>query len=187
MRRLRLAVLLMLGAGLCGCSEPISLTLPRLYKVRLVSHAVSKTLDGKGWALADHKGKVVVIDFWASWCGPCKPWRPRLKEIYKKFAHHDDFVMVGVALDHEIKTVRDYCEGHGMKWLQLHEPGEPGDNSMARVFDVKYIPAVWLVHKDGAVEQLRLNGSQVEMALKEKPIIQVDLEKQVIGTELLAW
>jgi len=118
--------------------------------------------------VADHKGKIILIDFWATWCGPCKQWEPWLKEVDRLFSDRENFIMLGVALDKTAEPVRQYCREQQMSWLQLHEPGKEWANSLARAFDVRGLPAVMLILEDGHVIQLHgidRNLNPVEAAL----------------------
>lgn len=160
----RRIVSLMLSA-LCvslviGCSRPEkSIDAERLMRT------TTRTIDGREWNLADYKGRVVLIHFWATWCKPCKAWEPWLKETHRRYGDRKDFALVGVALDRDSDTVREYCAKHGMEWLQLHESGKQWKNSLAKALGVTGVPSVWLVHKDGTIEELKDFGGQVDAAL----------------------
>jgi thiol-disulfide isomerase/thioredoxin len=60
---------------------------------------VTQTVDGTAWSLQDHRGKVILVNFWATWCGPCVQEVPELKELYNKYKNRADFILVGVSLD----------------------------------------------------------------------------------------
>ena len=127
------------------------------------------TIDGQPWALADPQGKVILVNFWATWCGPCKFYEPWLKEVHKRFGQRNDFVMVGVTLDEDAEPASEYCLAKGIRWTQLHEPGKERANSVARAFGVEGIPAIKLILRDGHVIELHgidQNVNPVEAALE---------------------
>src|SRR5689334_10832319 len=64
-----------------------------------VPDITTKTLDGHAWRLSDNRGKVLLMDFWATWCGPCVAAMPHMKQVYDRFESNPDFRMVGVSDD----------------------------------------------------------------------------------------
>jgi len=129
---------------------------------------VIRTLDGTEWRLADQCGKVVVMDFWAMWCGPCVGAMPEMKKLYEKYKSYRDFVMVGVSLDEEKGELVKFCEENGIDWPQLFEADKGWDNSVARAFEVDGIPSVWVIDKEGIVAGMDLRGGeQIEQAVEK--------------------
>jgi len=130
-------------------------------------NTVTKMIDtNKPWSPSYHRGKVIVLDFWATWCVPCKQIEPALKNIYDKYGQRDDFVLAGIAMEGSDATIRNYTKKHDIKWTQLYEPVEAWNNSLARAFGVQSIPFLVLINKDGAMERLG-NMNQIEQALKK--------------------
>ncbi|RYG65352.1 TlpA family protein disulfide reductase, partial [bacterium] len=78
------------------------------------------TLDGKKLDLADYKGKVLVIDFWATWCGPCVAEIPKVKETYSKY-HGEGLEILGVSLDRDKTKLTDYIKAKEMPWAQVYD------------------------------------------------------------------
>src|SRR5204862_4366697 len=76
------------------------------------------TAEGAKFDLAQYKGKVVLVDFWATWCGPCRAALPELKETYEKY-HGKGLEVVGVSLDYELKDLTDFVEKEKITWVNL--------------------------------------------------------------------
>jgi len=128
---------------------------------------VTQTLEGAEWKLEDLQGKVVVMDFWATWCGPCVAALPEMKKLYEKYKSRDDFVMVGVSLDHDKEKVVKFCEERQIAWLQLFEANKNWGNSVARAFEIRGIPSVWVIDKEGNVAGIDLHGEAIERAVEK--------------------
>ncbi len=123
---------------------------------KMVPPVVTSTLSGEEWRLRDQTGKVILIDFWATWCGPCGMSVPNLKKIYSKYRGNEDFLLAGVSLDKDPEKVTEYCKKKEIKWLQLIEPDKGWENSFARAFEVHGIPDICLVDKQGIVTAIDL-------------------------------
>jgi thiol-disulfide isomerase/thioredoxin len=104
-------------------------------------------LDGKEVSLASLKGKVVVVDFWATWCGPCKMEIPGYIEMQKKHGP-DGLVIVGVSLDQKgPKHVKRFVEQNGMNYTVVM-----GDNEAVDAFGgFEAIPTTFLISRDGRI------------------------------------
>ena len=135
-----------------------------------IPNITSQTLDGQNWTLAEQKDKVILVEFWATWCHYCKKITPELKQIESQFGQRDDFLLLGVAVDKQSQTVKNYCQLNDITWMQIHEPPDTFD-SLTRTFNVKYLPSMWLVHKDGSVEKFNRKPQQIERALARKNIL----------------
>ncbi|MBI3886351.1 MAG: TlpA family protein disulfide reductase [Opitutae bacterium] len=113
-------------------------------------------LDGRRVDLAALRGKVVVVDFWATWCGPCVEDLPELLALYREF-HPRGVEVVGVSLDTERKKLGDFVKARGMDWPQFFDGGG-WDNKLARRFQIGSIPALWVVGKDGRLIDVEARG-----------------------------
>lgn len=114
-------------------------------------------INGKTVSLKDFKGKYVLIDFWASWCGPCKGEMPYLKNIYNKYKNKG-LVVISISCDKGIKQWKKAVAMEKMNWIQLHDP-----NSI--VFDqngVRGIPRILLLDKQGKIIGDKLRGELIE-------------------------
>ncbi len=107
------------------------------------------SLSGDQVNLANLKGKVVMIDFWATWCGPCRRVMPDLVETYRQY-HDQGFEIVGISLDRDQSQLEKYMQDTGITWQQYYD-GLGWSNKMARRFGVRAIPHIVLVDKNGAV------------------------------------
>jgi thiol-disulfide isomerase/thioredoxin len=108
-------------------------------------------IEDKEFSLADYKGKPVLIDFWAIWCGPCRRELPYLKEAWEKY-YKKGFEIVSVSLDYTDRTTpEDYAkwiEEKGMSWRHVYDQKD-WDSELAKAFLVYSIPSTFLVDKNG--------------------------------------
>lgn len=133
---------------------------------------VATTLDGKPLELADFRGKYVLLDFWATWCGPCIGEIPQLQGIHDAFALDDRFAMLSVSVDEAIDAPRNFQEKRKLPWSQAFV-GEGIHGPTAGKFGIRAIPAFVLVGPDGRIVARGMRGDQikkaVESALAKKP------------------
>jgi len=127
-------------------------------------------VDGRKVDLADLRGKVVIVDFWATWCPPCVEEAPALVEIYEKFKDQG-FAVVGISLDKEKAALESFITETKMTWPQFFD-GKGWDNELAKRFNIQSVPTMWLLDREGklvdANPRERLEKS-VEAALAAKP------------------
>jgi thiol-disulfide isomerase/thioredoxin len=108
--------------------------------------------DGK-FDTASLKGKVVLIDFWATWCGPCRAELPHVKETYAKY-HDKGLEMVGVSCDVSDEGLNDFAKDNEMPWVQLREKSQEGAENwhpIAKQYGVLGIPTMFLVDRNGVL------------------------------------
>lgn len=120
---------------------------------------------GRPLSLAALRGRVVLIDFWATWCGPCVAEVPNVVRTYEKF-HAQGLEIVGVSLDGkgEGATVAQFARQHGMTWPQFFDGGQ-WDNKLAVKYGVGSIPATYLLDRTGRIVARDLRGPELEAAI----------------------
>ncbi len=104
-------------------------------------------LDGSAVDLAKLRGKVVLIDFWATWCPDCIAEEPGLVELYQKY-HDQGFEIVGVSLDEDKAKLLAFIQRDAMAWPEDFD-GKKWNNEVGQQFGIASIPAVWLFDKKG--------------------------------------
>jgi thiol-disulfide isomerase/thioredoxin len=116
-----------------------------------------KDLAGKEIDVKDYAGKVVLIDFWATWCGPCVAALPEVKETYAKF-HAQGFEILGLSLDKERDALTKFVATEKMNWPQYFD-GLGWENKFTQEFEITGIPTMWLVDKKGNLRDLSAHQS----------------------------
>jgi thiol-disulfide isomerase/thioredoxin/outer membrane lipoprotein-sorting protein len=126
-----------------------------------------ETTDTQGNALKleEFKGKVVLLDFWATWCGPCKEELPHVKAAYEKY-HDKGFEIVGISFDEERKELDDFTVENGMTWRQVFD-GKMFDSEANRDFKVKAIPFTLLIGRDGKIAAVNPRTLFLEPAIEK--------------------
>lgn len=124
------------------------------------------TVDGKTFNLDDLKGKVVLVDFWATWCGPCLAELPNIQALYDKY-HDKGFEVVGISLDQDRPALEEYLKEKEIPWTTLHENDGQGQHPAALHYAVESIPFMVLVGRDGKVLSTEARG-EVLAGLLEK-------------------
>jgi thiol-disulfide isomerase/thioredoxin len=121
-------------------------------------------VDGREVDLAKLQGKVVLIDFWATWCGPCVAELPNVIKAYKEL-HPKGFEIVGISLDSDKAELQAFVKDKGMEWPQYFD-GKGWQNEISTKYGINSIPAMWLLNKKGMVVSTNARGGLEETVAK---------------------
>ena len=124
----------------------------------------AKTITGKDLSLAGLKGKVVLIDFWAVRCPPCRQQIPIIKELYRKY-HHKGFEVIGINSDEMKETCVEFVEEHEMNWHNVYDKDRPEEESLGLKYGSVTIPHMLLVGRDGKVTDVELRDEGLTAAV----------------------
>ena len=128
-----------------------------------------KSVDGREVDFAKLRGKVVLVDFWATWCGPCMAEVPNVVAAYKKL-NGKGFEIVGISLDDDEKKLKQVVADKEMSWPH-HFDGKGWENELAQKYGINSIPEMWLVDKKGMVKSYSRDkdlAEEVKKLLAEK-------------------
>jgi thiol-disulfide isomerase/thioredoxin len=118
-----------------------------------------KAVDGNEVDLSKMNGKVVLIDFWATWCGPCMMEMPNVLDAYKKY-HSKGFEIIGISFDKDLEALKKVTKENEMAWPQYFD-GKMWDNDFGAYFGIQGIPTMWLVDKEGKVADTEARGTEL--------------------------
>ena len=124
--------------------------------------------NGKNRSLSSLKGKVVLLDFWASWCGPCRRENPNVVRIYNKY-HKKGFEVFSVSLDKPNGKSRwiSAIEKDGLIWPNHVSDLKGWSSAPARLYKVRSIPRTFLIDRNGNIADMNVRGAALEAAVKE--------------------
>ena len=137
---------------------------PELVRARLAPAFGLTTLDGQHITMDDLQGKVVLLDFWATWCGPCREALPHIREVAKKF-QGQPLVILSVSLDTDESKWKEFVSKNEMTWPQYRDGGF--DGTIAKLFGVNAIPHTFTIDADGVLQDEHIGDASVEGKLKK--------------------
>jgi len=126
------------------------------------------TSEGEYISLEDLRGKVVLLDFWATWCPPCVASTPAFRSLHKRFQKEQSFVMIAISSDHEVEKWREFIAKNQMVWPQYRDR----DSKVQRAFEVRSFPTYIVIDHEGIV-RFRTSGfgssgtAQIEGAISK--------------------
>jgi peroxiredoxin len=129
-------------------------------------------LEGESFRLGEQRGRVVLLDFWATWCGPCRLSLPHLQELHKRFGERG-LLVVGIDIGEDAETVREFVEERGLTFRMLLDEGD----EVSPLFRVTGLPHTVLIDREGQVVKV-YTGFAPEMAER----MQTDIEAMLAGS-----
>ena len=151
-----------------GMVEQTEMSVNRIKAIKIGSEAPELVLpmaNGKDLALSSFRGKVVLIDFWASWCGPCRKELPNVKRCYEKYKSKG-FEIYGVSLDKERDAWIEAISEEGLTWPQVSDLKFWQSEAVA-IYAIESIPFTVLIGKDGKILATDLRGANLDKKLAE--------------------
>jgi len=156
-----------LSAQYLGAAQAAMDDLPALKQLSIGGDPIPfsvKDTGGKTLSLEKYKGKVVLLDFWATWCMPCKVEMPNVIRIHKKF-NKKGFEIIGISLDSDARALENFIKENEIAWPQYFD-GKGWQNDVAGKYRVRSIPATYLIDKKGKIRYRSLRGTELEKAIE---------------------
>ena len=119
-------------------------------------------LRGETLSLTQYRGQVVLLDFWATWCGPCIAEMPNVKATYAKYKNQK-FEIIGISLDNSTAPLEAYIASEGLTWRQYWDNG----GKISNMYNVRAIPSTFLIDGAGIIRRVNLRGGTLERAVGE--------------------
>ena len=116
-------------------------------------------ITGNPLTLSDFKGKIVLLDFWATWCPPCRAEIPNLLDIFRKYSGRD-FVIISVSLDRDTAYAGKFVQEKGMNWRHIMD--RDAASRIADLYQIQYIPSTLILDRMGRIVTRDLRGTELK-------------------------
>jgi len=137
---------LLLGAAL---AMGANVAVPAVAPATAAPDFTLRSMNGPNLRLQEQRGQVVLVNFWATWCGPCRQEIPHLNKLYEKY-HASGFVLLGVNIDEDPRVAADVAAKLGVKFPVLLDT----DKKVSRLYDMSAMPATVVIDRDGRVRYI---------------------------------
>ena len=124
-------------------------------------------MDGRVFTLSSLRGQVTLIDFWATWCAPCKKELPNLKEIYAEYHPHGlEIVSIGLDEEDRLDAAKEFIQENDLPWM-LSLSGRGYEDEVASLYQVNGLPSIWLIDRDGVLRHQDLHGEELRINVEQ--------------------
>jgi thiol-disulfide isomerase/thioredoxin len=140
----------------------------RMVKEQMIGQPVSfqfTATDGSSVEMSDLRGKVVLVDFWASWCPDCLREMPALRQTYQKYKDKG-FAVIGISLDKDGQALANFVARKLIPWPQYFD-GKGWENDFATKYGVHAIPEMWLINQRGEVASTNISIEKLEQEIEQ--------------------
>ena len=126
---------------------------------------IAKNYDDEVIQASDFRGKYLILDFWATWCGPCIAEIPNLEKIYREFGG-DQLEIVGLSIDDKLELPSEFLDNRPTTYPQGYLGAWNDGEKTTQAFGIRSVPSIWLIGPDGRVVARDLAGEKIEIAVR---------------------